>query len=179
MTDRIYYYFDPNDFKRWTSAVLRIMRFVKSQENDLPRYGAIDYKNMVSRVISTQDFGRRLPALSKSYADWKKSHGFPLRIGILKFDLLSNIITRKEKDGWYSGVHPEARDSGGKNWSLRGPSKRIVQSAIWLEEGRGRTPTSGPQPARPIFIPTAKRYKKEGWLKRHEVARRRLMSKWR
>lgn len=179
MSDRIYYFFDPKDFKRWTSAVLRLARFAQSQENDLPRHCAIDYKNLVSTVIATQNFPKKVPDLSESYAEWKRTHGFPMRIGILKNDLLSNIITRKDKDGWYSGVHPEAMGSGNKNWSLRGPSKRIVQYAIWLEEGRGRTPTSGPQPARPIFIPTGKKYQKEGWVKRHNVVRRRLMSKWR
>jgi hypothetical protein len=143
---------------------------VKLEEDRLPRVSSYGYRNEVSRVISSQDFHKNVPALSTSYRTWKALHGFPVSIGILKRDLLQNLtVMRMGRGVYYSGVDPTANDEGRKNWYLNGASKRIITYAIWLEEGRGPTKTGGPQPPRPIFIPTANWFADNVWLKNNEV----------
>jgi hypothetical protein len=175
---RLYINFKTHDFMRYIGALSRIETTLPKTADDMCRYGAIDYKTEVTVVIATQNFVTRVPKLKKKYLEWKVEHGFPQRIGILKYDLLNNIKAIKVQDGWFGGVDPNARDSGGKNWSLRGPSNLVAKYAVWLEEGN-RLGKPDQQRPRRIFMPIAKRYAKTGYIKRVEQARDRMARQWR
>jgi hypothetical protein len=141
------------------------------------RYGAIEYKTLVTGAIAMQNFVTRIPRLSKVYLQWKVEHGFPQQKGILEHDLLNNIIAYKVPGGWFGGVDPNAKDLGNKNWGLKGHSNPVVKYACWLEEGNreGRPHT---QPPRRIFIPIAKRYAKTEYPKQIDKAGQRIGARW-
>ena len=171
--------FNPYDYRKWMASATALRSLVKIEEDRLPRISSYGYRNEVSKVISSQNFHQKVPALSASYRVWKSKHGFPLSIGILKRDLLQNLVVMRMSRGlYYSGVDPTASDEGKKNWYLNGAPKKIITYATWLEVGRGRTSTGGPQPARPIFIPTANWFADNVWLKNNEVVLNLMKRIW-
>lgn len=173
----IYIAFKPQDLRKYLGALRRLETSLPQIADNMCRYGAIEYKTEVLSAIATQNFVTRIPRLKKNYLQWKIAHGFPRDIGILKHDLLNNIKAFQVPGGWFGGVDPNARDLGGKNWSLRGPSNLVVKYARWLEEGN-RLEEPDRQRRRPIFMPIARRYAKDGYPKQIEKAARRLASRW-
>ncbi len=174
---RYYARFKVQEYRRILSALNRLKRSAPAIADRMCRLGAIEYKNLVIRAISTNNFVGTVPDLKESYKSWKAKHGFPTKIGILKHDLLNNIQAFKVPKGWFGGVEPSTSDSGGKNWRLQGPSKLIVKYAIWLEEGnrRGRRDYQAP---RPIFMPIANQYAQNEYMKHLDDARGRLLRLW-
>ena len=174
---KLYISFKGQDFRRYVTALSRLETSVPVIADNMCRYGAIEYKTLVTGAIAMQNFVTRIPKLKKSYLSWKVLHGYTQRIGILDNDLLNNIIAYQVPGGWFGGVDPNARDAGGKNWSLRGPSNYIVKYATWLEEGN-RLGEPDQQRPRPIFMPIAKRYAKTEYPKQLAKAGQRIGSRW-
>lgn len=174
---RLYISFNGGDYNRFMSAIDRLRTSTPVIADNMCRYGAIGYKTEVTQAIATQNFVTRIPKLKKKYLEWKIEHGFPRQIGILEYDLLNNIIAYQVPGGWFGGVDPNARDRGGKNWTLRGPSNLVVRYATWLEEGN-RDGRPDQQRPRRIFMPIAKRYAKTEYPKELAKAAQRIESRW-
>jgi len=168
--------FIARDYNRWMSAVRRINNMAIDQTQTMTRHMAIDYKNLLARFISTNAFPFDLPTLSRVYVEWKREHGLPTRIGILKGELLANLTTYPLRLGWFGGVDPRAMGSPGKNWSLKTSRRNLIlQYAWWLEEGN----REGKQKPRPIFRKTKEYYVDNGWLKQGVRALGRIRNSWR
>lgn len=175
---RLYISFKGSDLSRYAAALIRLESDVPKIADNMCRYGAIEYKTQVIGAIATQNFVTRVPKLRKKYLDWKVSHGFGTQIGVLGHDLLANIVAMPwVGGGWFGGVDPNARDTGNKNWGLRGPSNLIAKYACWLEEGN-RDGRPDRQVRRPIFMPIAKRYVKTEYPKQIDKASQRIESRW-
>jgi hypothetical protein len=173
----IYVTLNQQSFRRYMSALIRLANSYPIESDKLCRYGAIDYKNLVTQAIASNNFPRRVPRHTKAYAQWKNDKGKPSRIGILDFDLLHNITVFQDQGGWFGGVQPGVMDSGGKNWNLKGRAVEIVKYGMWLEEGN-RVGQPDNQRPRPIFMPIARKYIKEGFPNRMNVTIRRLEAAW-
>lgn len=155
--------FEAGDLYRWTAAVVRELRYSQQEEASNSRRNAIRFKSMLTQFIASNAFPFDVPALSAKYLEWKTKHGYPTRIGMLKGELLSSITVQPyPNNAWFTGVNPNAVDSGGKNWNLEGPSKLVLEYALYLEEGTRGTYRRGPQPARPIFRRTNEHYAESG-----------------
>ena len=174
---KLYISFKGVDFSRYVTALNRLQADVPKIADNMCRYGAIEYKTLVTGAIAMQNFVTRVPKLKKSYMEWKILHGLTPRIGILDHDLLNNIIAYQVPGGWFGGVDPNASDSGGKNWGRKGQSNPIVKYATWLEEGN-RMGEPDVQRPRPIFMPIAKRYAKTEYPKQLLKAGQRIGSRW-
>jgi len=174
---KLYISFKGSDLSRYAAALNRLQSDVPKIADNMCRYGAIEYKTQVIGAIAMQNFVTQIPRLKKTYLDWKVAHGFGTQIGVLGHDLMNNIIAYKVLGGWFGGVDPIARDAGGKNWSLKGPSNYIVKYATWLEEGNrmGRPDMQRP---RRIFMPIAKRYAKTDYPKQIDKASQRVGTRW-
>lgn len=168
--------FIARDFNSWVSAVHRVRNKTIDQTQTMTRHMAIDYKNLLARFISTNAFPFDLPNLSKEYVNWKREHGFPTRIGMLKGELLAHLTTYPLKKGWFGGVDPRAIGSAGKNWSLKSKRRNLIlEYAWWLEEGN----RGGKQPPRPIFRKTTEHYVNNGWVNQGFKALNRIKNSWR
>jgi hypothetical protein len=174
---RLYVSFKSQDLRRYVSALNRLATDTPKIADGMCRYGAIEYKTQVTEAIAMQNFVTRIPRLKKTYLDWKVAHGYTRQIGILEHDLLNNIIAYKVPGGWFGGVDPNARDAGGKNWSLRGQSNSVIKYATWLEEGNRMGEPDQQRPRR-IFMPIARRYAKTDYPKQIDKAGQRIGSRW-
>lgn len=182
----IYVTFKSVDYERFKRAIARVRRTVYAQADVVTRYMAIDYKNKVAQAIASNNFPFAVPGLSADYLAWKASHGFPTRIGTLKGDLLGSLtvlrggqFTAANEKGWFGGVHPNAIGSSGKNWSLDGPAKLVIEYGTYLEKGTRGTPRRQAQPPRPIFKRMREYYIASGqMLQQGQKALRRVRSQW-
>lgn len=174
----IYIRLETSSYQKYLAALTRMYNAFSVESEKLCRYGAIDYKNLVSQAIATNSFPTRVPRHTKKYAEWKRLKGKTSRIGILDYDLLHAITAFKTADGWFGGVPPGVMDDGGKNWNLRGRPVEIVKYGMWLEEGN-RLGQPDRQRPRPIFMPLAKRYIKLGFMVRVYTLIRKLETMWR
>jgi hypothetical protein len=168
--------FIASDYHRWMSALKRAQRTAIDQTQTATRHMAIGYKNLLSQFISTNSFPFDIPGLSKDYLDWKREHGFPTRIGMLKGELLASITAFPLNKGWFGGVDPRAIGSAGKNWSLTSKRRNLIlEYALWLEEGNRK----GKQPPRPIFERSSEYYASNKWMDEGNRALRRIRQSWR
>lgn len=173
---KIGFYFKASDLRRWNNAVDKLIKEAEKAESKLPFEGAVAYRNQVLQNLTHQRFG--WSRLSRRYAEWKAAHGYPSKHWMMRGELISAVrIFRakgfRNKDGWAGGVDPNvfAPKIG---WSNRPRGNiRIIQYAIWGEEGR-----SG-QPARPLFMPTAHEYAGKNWLELNAKWHNRFRSLWR
>lgn len=167
-------FINPNDYKRWMSASLRLLTEMPGTASEYNRVNAVKYRNLVLMNISTQKYGPSFKPLSPVYREWKRANSFPLSFWILKGDLMKNIVVQKVGVAdWESGPDPSAYDSGGKNWSMTGPPKSIAKYAQWVEEGTSK------MPGRPVFGASSYEYHLRYW--GYEGARvlAKMKGKWR
>lgn len=140
----------------------KVKRVIKGLVRTIPQQASREYSELVKNAIIN---GRGIKAYTKyspHYKAWKDSEGFGNKFWKLQGDLeratgSHRIKETKNTCEYLGGVKAGARDSGGKNWELKGPSKEIVTYGKWMEFGRRG------QPARPLFGPMARKYYRTGY----------------
>ena len=135
--------------------IYKIKRVVKGLINTLPKDASRQYSELVKNAIIN---GKGSHAKYRpSYKAWKDSKGFGSKFWKLKGDLeraTGSYKLKETKDTceYLGGVKAGIKDSGGKNWNQKGPSKDIAWYGRMMEFGRRG------QKARPLFGPMARKY---------------------
>ena len=196
MTAKIGIRFDVSDFNRWIRALTNVQTESRRQSREVPRLGAIDYKQLLIRNIMGQRHMGGYTPYRDRYAEWKAAHGRRRGYWQLFGDLVRSITTERTTYpfstgqltyAFFSGIPAGVKDSGGKSWASRNTRtrsaianrpKKIAWYARIMEKGlprrKGQT-----HPARPIFEPSMEEYKQSGWLVRGQAALTAVGRRWR
>ena len=166
---------EPNSYRRYLTALHRIIRKVIIEQNDFPMRSAIDYFTRVSANIASQKFAGDWTPLNQRYREWKifafgADRGRWIMSGILQ----KSLTAFKVQDGWFGGI-PEGVMAPRMSWfgDTPGTPISVAQYGYWAEYGRNK------QPARPLFFPTLSEFLAEGWPKLATFTIGKMMGAWR
>ena len=154
--------FIPTDVQRILMALNRVELTVRREADRLPRRASQKFAINLIEAIAGQKYAGNWASLSERYAKWKAENGLSPNIWQASGDLIHAIRSQPAKKSgtrksfaYLAGISASAIDSGGKNWSRKGPRKNIAWYGRMLEYGRPASggKFGGPQPARPLFGP--------------------------
>jgi hypothetical protein len=164
---------DPKQFSQAMSGLNRIIRFATIEKDRLPMRQAVGYVNLLRANLVSNKFVH--PPYSEDYAAWKAKQPWAMKGNWkLKGDLLKSLTAFKPSvgDGWRGGIPADAMDSGGKNWSGKGPPKSIAMYARTLEYALAG------QKKRAVFIPTLQEYRVGGAVREMNQTAMELIKRW-
>ena len=146
--------FNKADLQKIYKNIEKVKRVITGLSRTLPRDASRQYSELVKNAIIN---GRSYAKYSPSYKAWKDSKGFGGKFWKLKGDLERATGSYKIRETattceYLGGVKAGIKDSGGKNWNQKGPSKDIAWYGRMMEFGRRG------QKARPLFGPMARKY---------------------
>ena len=168
--------FIPSQLTRLNNALQRVLVTATREARGNPRRASQKFAINLIQSIASQRWSAGWAPLSSRYAKWKAEHGFSMKTWQMKADLIHSIksmpfdgelvgsqkrgaaqgsIGKRRTFSYMAGIPSNAIDSGGKNWGLNGPRRRIAWYARMLEYGRPPSggKFGGAQPARPLFQP--------------------------
>jgi len=167
--------FNIQDFRRWQTATVRIIRKMIIEKNDFPMRCAVGYVNRVRSDIDRQTYSGYYAPYNDRYAKWKQKH-FPESEGFwhLRGFLKGNLRPFKVREGWFGGISGDIIVPG-SSWFGDGFSGRPVSLALygyWGEYGR-----TG-QPPRPLFNPALEEFKRNEWQDEITTTMRKIREAW-
>jgi len=159
--------FDKGDIAKIIAALTKMQTLLPKLRDEMTYRQSVDYRNMIFANIDKQTFAGTYEPYNPRYKKWKQeTMGLGNKYWELFGDLIQNIDIVKSIDpdgiGHAVGVFTN-KAVGGKSWNST-PSKTIgkkmsiARYAFDMEFGsKGRF-----LPARPLFGPTLKQFKKTG-----------------
>lgn len=165
------------DLYRIQRAVKRTVRQIFVQRRNMPRRCALEATQVLRGNINKQAYAP-YQSYTDKYAKWKRQHGYPNMFWKLSGDLIRNIKTHRiSHTEWMAGISDSAM---GVRGHYSGNLKRypIAKYARVLEYG-GNFGRGGRHPARPVFRPTAKDYRRSLMPKQADKSLGIIASKWR
>jgi hypothetical protein len=149
--------FDKAELQKIYKNLSKVDRVVKGLARTLPRDASRQYSELVRNAIINGRGIRAYAKYSPHYKAWKDAKGFGGKFWKLQGDLERATGSYKIKDTgtvceYLGGIKAGIKDSGNKNWGLKGPTKDIAWYGRIMEFGRKG------QPARPLFGPMALKY---------------------
>jgi len=159
------------DYRRYRSALKRILLVSGTRMNRTQQKMAIDYKHLVTENIMTQRFAGGYAPYSERYAKWKRIFAANTLYHVLKGDAVKaltvlKVRVHKWQSIWFSGIPAGVTDTGGKSWlyplgSPKGKPKSIAMYMHVSEYG-GNYGRGGTHPKRPVFGPSMIQYSRQG-----------------
>jgi hypothetical protein len=165
---------EPSSYRRYLTAINRLIRKATIEKNDLPMRSAVDYIYRVSSNISTQRFAGQWSPLNQRYKEWKLFAFGESRWWIMSGALQKSLSAFRLQGGWFGGV-PENATAPGTSWFGTDPGSpvSIAEYGYWAEYGRRG------QAARPLFNPTLDEFVEEGWPRQADMTIAKLAAAWR
>jgi hypothetical protein len=173
---------DKENLRTILYAFGNLTKSLEVESHKLTRDLADDYKKFLISNIINQHYASTYPELSEVYLKWKEKQGGQEGFWRLWGDLVNAISVRVTEKGYSVGIEKDAMPS--RTSSMFNPKKvtPIWQYAKYGEEGRGSFETMrgrlGPQPARPVFGPSAEEFKVLFVKKRQEGAFNNVTKVW-
>ena len=159
------------DYRRYRSALKRILLVSGTRMNRTQQKMAIDYKHLVTENIMTQRFAGGYAPYSERYAKWKRIFAANTLYHVLKGDAVKaltvlKVRVHKWQSIWFSGIPAGVTDTGGKSWlySLGSPKGKPKSIAMYMHvsEYGGNYGRGGTHPKRPVFGPSMIQYSRQG-----------------
>ena len=154
--------FNKGELQKIYKNISKVKRVIKGLSRTLPKDASREYSQLVKNAIINGHGIKPYAKYSPHYKAWKEKNKLGSKFWKLRGDLEKacgsyRIKETKNSTTYLGGVPAGIKDSGGKNWGLKGPATEIAKYGRWLEFGRRG------QKARPIFGPMARKYYRTGY----------------